>query len=145
MTGFDDTLQVIGDIQSSASLEQVCGNLLVYTSRLGLDHVMAGIVPDEFAFASRPAATILFAKWPQGWMDRYIKKNYVLDDPVVLQALIDTSPFSWTDAASRFAHSNSSGRVIGDATEFRLCDGFALPLSTLEGAMILVSLGGEGF
>jgi LuxR family transcriptional regulator, quorum-sensing system regulator BjaR1 len=49
----------------------------------------------------------------------------------------------WSDAAAEIAPGRTGRQVYGDASEFRLNDGVAFPLITLEGNIMMVSLGGE--
>lgn len=143
MAEFDDTLQVIDGIQKSRSQEQVAGALLAHARSMGLHAVMAGVVPDPEVPTDRQVGNVLFADWPPGWFRRYVGKNYAAIDPIVKRAAMLPTPFTWTEAAARFGAEDGGDRVIGDAGEFHLRDGIAAPLTTLEGALVLVSLGGE--
>lgn len=140
----DDTLQLIRDFQYCSSLDGVRLRLLKIAGKYGLHAVMAGSVPDSSA-TDDVEGNVLFFEWPVEWFDRYLRMNYVASDPVVLQAMANREPFLWSDAARIFGRGRTAGRVIGDASEFRLRDGLAFPLTTLEGVIVLVSLGGEKF
>lgn len=143
MAGFDDTLQVIDGIQKSATTQQVASALLGYSRQLGLHAVMAGMVPTAKAPRDTQVSNVLFADWPPGWFRRYVSKNYAMVDPIVMRAAAEPTPFTWTEAYARFAAGRSEEAVIRDAVQFRLRDGFASPLTTIEGGLVLVSLGGE--
>ena len=145
MTHFDNTLQVIAGIHNSVSLEQICHRLLDFSGSFGLRAVMAGVVPGKSTKYQPSDSAVLFAKWPPEWFRRYVSRGYVTEDPIVLQAGSAFSPFTWADAAQRFSGNGVADRVIGDATAFGLFDGFASPLATLDGSIVLVSLGGDRF
>jgi len=53
------------------------------------------------------------------------------------------APFPWREAAQGISFDKSSDEVMGDAGAFKLRDGLAFPLITLDGQIVMVSLGGE--
>jgi len=145
LSHFDDTLQIIDGIHQCMSIDGVRDRLLAYSRRLGLASAMVGIVPSPRLPSAQQLNNVLFSQWPAEWFRRYVEKNYATDDPVVRQAVAEQRAFSWSEANQRFGSAIRAEKVIGDATEFRLHDGFASPLTTVEGSVVLVSLGGEQF
>ena len=72
-----------------------------------------------------------------------MSRNYVDHDPVVSHMKQLQAPFQWREAAEGIRVDKSSGEVMGDAGAFKLRDGLAFPLITLDGQIVMVSLGGE--
>ena len=78
-------------------------------------------------------------------MDRYLDQDYVRIDPVARRVESDLSSFLWSEAAP-FANGKDCAivrRMFGEAGEFNLRAGFTVPMITLDGAVAVVSLGGE--
>lgn len=78
-------------------------------------------------------------------MDRYLDQNYVHVDPVIQRIKRDLSPFLWSEAGPVASGQDGAAakRMLGEACEFKLKAGVAVPMITLDGAVVAVSLGGE--
>lgn len=140
------TYEVIDKLNRALTPQDICDGLTGFTSRYGLTSMVACTIP---SFNERTidaqSQHLLVSAYPTGWRDRYLDQRYVHIDPVVRRIKRDLSPFLWSEAAT-FAqeeHSNEVKRMFGEAGEFRLRAGLAVPLITLEGSAATVSLGGE--
>ena len=143
MSQFDQTLAFINEIQHMDTAGAVCEKLLGITSAFGLTALMAGTVPQPGTPTRRQKEHVLLCDWPVEWLERYVSRNYVDHDPVVSRMKQLQAPFQWRDAAHDVRIDKSSELVMGDAGEFKLRDGLAFPLVTLDGQVVMVSLGGE--
>ncbi len=143
MGQFDDTLQFIDDLQHASTPEGVSRLLLGLTSNFGLTALMAGTVPHPGTPRSRQRSHAMLCDWPMHWFERYVARNYVDQDPVVTYMKRQPSLVRWSTAATELQSGRSALRVMGDAGEFKLNDGLAFPLITMEGNIVMVSLGGE--
>ena len=81
--------------------------------------------------------------WPQEWTEQWFSHNYVSVDPVVNQLLARNDPMRWTE--TRGANDDAGSHVLDEATEFRLKDGFALPIYSREGFVVGISMGTEHY
>jgi LuxR family quorum sensing-dependent transcriptional regulator len=140
---FDRTLEYIDRLQNAATEQEISRALLDVTSRFGLTALMAGTVPNPNTPIGRQKDHVILCDWPMDWLERYVQRNYVDHDPVVSHMKQLQAPFLWHDAATKVEKSKGSLAVMGDAGEFRLRDGLAFPLVTLDGTIVMVSLGGE--
>ena len=122
MGQFDDTLQFIDELQHASTPEGVSRLLLRLTGNYGLTALMAGTVPAPGTPKSRQRSHAMLCEWPESWLERLVR---------------------WSTAADKLQVGRSGQRVMGDAGEFKLNDGLAFPLITLEGTVVMVSLGGE--
>ena len=143
MGHFDRTLTYISDLQQADTPGAVAEKLLGVTSAFGLTALMAGTVPQPGTPAGRQKDHVLLCDWPVEWLERYVARNYVDHDPVVSRMKHLQAPFQWRDAADEIKVDRGGEVVMGDAGEFRLKDGLAFPLVTLDGQIVMVSLGGE--
>lgn len=143
MGHFDRTLAYIGELQQADTPKAVCEKLIGVTSAFGLTSLMAGTVPQPGTPAGRQKDHVLLCDWPVEWFKRYVKRNYVDHDPIVSRMKQVPAPIQWRDAAKEVAVDHDGEAVMGDAGEFKLNDGLAFPLITIEGQIVVVSLGGE--
>lgn len=143
MVNFDDTLAYIDSVQKARTAEEVCRALIDVTGRFGLTALLAGTVPKPGTPQQDQRSHVLLCDWPKDWMERYVAMNYVDRDPLVTYMKRSPSAVSWNDAMEAVQADRDARRVYGDAGAFRLKDGFAMPLITLEGEVVMVSLGGE--
>ena len=140
---FDRTLEYIDQLQQAGTAAAVCEKLLGVTSNFGLTALMAGTVPQPGTPRGRQKQHVMLCDWPGDWLERYVARNYVDHDPVVSHMKQLQAPFQWRDASKNALIDKSSDEVMGDAREFKLRDGLAFPLVTLDGQIVMVSLGGE--
>ena len=143
MSQFDRTLEFIDQLQHAGTAAAVCEKLLGITSDFGLTALMAGTVPQPGTPAGQQKQHVLLCDWPVEWLERYVARNYVDHDPVVSHMKQLQAPFQWREASQGISIDKSSGEVMGDAGVFKLRDGLAFPLITLDGQVVMVSLGGE--
>jgi LuxR family transcriptional regulator, quorum-sensing system regulator BjaR1 len=143
MGHFDRTLTYISDLQQAGTPGAVAEKLLDVTSAFGLTALMAGTVPQPGTPTRRQKDHVLLCDWPVEWLERYVARNYVDHDPVVSRMKQLQAPFQWRDAAEEIKIDRGGETVMGDAGEFKLKDGLAFPLVTLDGQIVMVSLGGE--
>lgn len=144
MTQFDDTLMFISEIERAQTAESVCRQLLQISSQFGLTRLLAGTVPHAPG-ASGPVKEqhVFLEGWPDGWIQRYFEKSYFDVDPVISRIRSDLTSFTWDEAPILNDNSADVRQMMGEATEFGISTGFAIPLITLEGEIASVSLAGE--
>jgi LuxR family quorum sensing-dependent transcriptional regulator len=140
---FDRTLEFIDQLQHAETAAAVCEKLLAITSAFGLTALIAGIVPQRGTPRDLQKKHMLLGGWPEEWLERYVARNYVDHDPIVSHMKQLQAPFQWREVSKGVRMDKSSDEVMGDAVEFKLRDGLAFPLVTLDGQIVMVSLGGE--
>lgn len=143
MSQFDRTLEFMDQLQHAGTAAAVCERLLSVTSNFGLTALMAGTVPRPGTPRGQQKDHVLLCDWPGDWLERYVQRNYVDHDPVVSHMKNLQAPFQWREASKMITIDRDSDEVMGDAREFKLRDGLAFPLVTLDGEIVMVSLGGE--
>ncbi|MGO9484482.1 MAG: LuxR family transcriptional regulator [Rhodomicrobium sp.] len=142
----DQTYEVIDKLNRAVAPQDICDCLTGFTSRYGLTSMVACTIPSRHERTmDAQRQHLLVSAYPPEWRDRYLDQDYVHIDPVVRRIERDLSPFLWSEAAPfvQEEHSTNIRRMFGEAGEFNLKAGFAVPLITLEGAAATVSLGGE--
>lgn len=143
VANFDDTLAYMDSIQKARTPEEICRTLINITSRFGLTALLAGTVLEPEAAMDDLCSQVLLCDLPSGWMERYVAMNHIVHDPLVAFLKRDLSAVYWHDAVERAGADPAARRVCAEARAFRLNDGFAMPVVTIEGEVVIVSLGGE--
>lgn len=87
---------------------------------------------------------ILERCWPEDWMEHYLERDYVRRDPVAITGASCTNPFTWRDAARRAGDIGPiATRIMGEAADAGLKDGFCVPVVVRNSRTGCISLAGE--
>jgi LuxR family quorum sensing-dependent transcriptional regulator len=143
MGHFDRTLAYISDLQKADTPGAVAEKLLGVTSAFGLTALMAGTVPKPGTPTEKQKDHLLLCEYPVEWLERYVARNYIEHDPLVTRMRQAPVPMQWREAVEGTRTDHDTEIVMGEAAEFKLKDGLAFPLVTLDGQIVMVSLGGE--
>jgi LuxR family quorum sensing-dependent transcriptional regulator len=81
--------------------------------------------------------------WPEGWLKRFVDQRYQLVDPLIRHMNLNNEPFRWSSI--RPMAGAAAVRVLDEASEFGMRDGFALPIYGAEGAVIGITVGTEHY
>lgn len=87
----------------------------------------------------RPLDAIMLNTRPPSFVEHYIEKNYVSTDPVVVQLRRSLKPCSWSDIRKSVPLKPNQLRIMDEAREFDVRDGFTIPIVTASGAVSVVS------
>ncbi len=79
--------------------------------------------------------------WPDGWFERYVQENYVHVDPVIYRTKMSNEAFVWSEALAGKPVSRAAKRVMNEATEFGMMDGYSVPLHSVGGFQAIVTYG----
>lgn len=85
---------------------------------------------------------VLSCGWPVEWSNRYKELDYVKFDPVIRKTLGSAEPFAWCEAKPPRGDAMAI-RVMDEARDFGLCEGFAVPIYTTHGFQAIVTFGAE--
>jgi LuxR family quorum sensing-dependent transcriptional regulator len=140
------TFDVIGKLSRAVTAQDICDGVTSFTGRYGLTQMMAASLPAPHEHkADVRRRHLLVGAFPPAWMDRYFSQDYAHIDPIVIRSKCNSSPFLWSEALpfARTEHNTVVSRMFNEAREFKLNAGFVVPLTTIEGDVIAMSLGGE--
>jgi len=89
---------------------------------------------------------MLAGRWPDQWPLTYVRKRYMLVDPVARYATRAQRPFRWRDAVA--AHKSDPLRrrmeqMMADARANGLIDGYIFPIHGRSGLLGSMTIGGE--
>lgn len=119
-----------------ASPRLLLDDLLAVAGDFGFDHLILSGVPMG---GQKLAPLVELNGWPEGWFERYVEKEYSGVDGVCLYSGATHRPFYWKDVPVRLAGTAGSRRVSGEATEFGIHSGFAVPFLSLNHWQSVVS------
>ena len=91
----------------------------------------------------RAGSLAMLNGWPQGWTDLYTRLNLIQNDPMVAHCLRSTAPFEWRDAPYDPLSNLKAKEVMDRATDFRMKEGFCVPIHTSDGYQAVVTMAGE--
>jgi LuxR family quorum sensing-dependent transcriptional regulator len=81
--------------------------------------------------------------WPQDWVMHWFHKNYITFDPVIHQLTAHNMPFRWSDM--KYRNNGLAARVMNEATDFGMKDGFGVPVYSGNGSIIGVTMSAEHY
>ncbi|MDQ0421052.1 hypothetical protein GVN24_03590 [Rhizobium sp. CRIBSB] len=118
--------------------EEVLASLGKAAMVFGMDcYAISGIpLPNE-----RIDPYFMLNAWPEGWFERYVRENYVHVDPVIHRTKMSDEAFVWSEALSGKPLSRAAKRVMNEATEFGMMDGYSVPLHSVGGFQAIVTFG----
>ncbi|MCL4768399.1 MAG: autoinducer binding domain-containing protein [Hyphomicrobiaceae bacterium] len=133
----DFALDFVDEVTASRDEPSIRDLLLRHCARLGFEFVIVCDLPlpgQTFAVQS--------CNWPQPLLDRYRERLHA-HDPIARHAGRSIEPFVWSEVHWDRSRNSPEQRVIDEAAEFRLDDGFVVPIVGVEGEQSCLSLAGR--
>jgi LuxR family transcriptional regulator, quorum-sensing system regulator BjaR1 len=96
-------------------------------------YIMAGLPVPGTAL---PELTVANG-WPKEWFELYTRENFSVLDPVPRYGASTVQPFGWSEARYDKDEDPSAHLVMTRATEFRLKDGYCIPMHYDEGGAVI--------
>ena len=130
----------VAAIQRVHSLDEL--NLVVQDSfrSLGFD-VWVGF--DSVRIGGAPDVRILFGHTHESWEQHYKENGFDQHDAMIRASLTNNQPFFWSDVTARTTLSAPERRVMNEASDFRLREGFVTPMHNLDGSITAILLTGD--
>lgn len=85
---------------------------------------------------------IIYDGWPVEWLERYLASGHFAHDPCALRCRISGLPFAWHEL-SPGQMTKGQLRVMDEAAEFGLNDGFCIPVHEPRRAPAVVTVAGK--
>jgi LuxR family transcriptional regulator, quorum-sensing system regulator BjaR1 len=106
----------------------------------GTAYIICDIPPG----APPEAHHIHMSGWNTQWFKKYVDLNYAADDPVPNFVNNTVDPYYWRDASKHMQGNGRALNIMQEArSEFRMADGFCVPLHGLRGVAGVVSIATE--
>ena len=86
---------------------------------------------------------VMLNAWPKAWFEHYLLNNYVHADPVIHLCKMQDNAFVWSEALRNHELSRPARRIMNEARQFAMNDGFSVPVHTADGFQGIVTFGAE--
>jgi LuxR family transcriptional regulator, quorum-sensing system regulator BjaR1 len=139
----DHTYDLFRSFDRASTVEDLNACLVRAVARFGVESTFAGVIPLPGIGRSAQAAHVLIDRTPQGWTDRYFRVGHLDRDPTIRRLTSDATPFLWSEIEPLYREDPAARRVMDEAGDFRLRQGFTVPLVTLDGRVAGFSFGAE--
>jgi DNA-binding CsgD family transcriptional regulator len=106
---------------------------------IGLTNVVCLKVPNASETLNN---TIYFNTRPEAWTEHYVEANHIYNDPMVRELFKTYDPYAWSDVLKRRDLERADLRIVQEAGEFGMREGFVVPIYQLNGYFGLVSAAG---
>ncbi|MCZ7450269.1 LuxR family transcriptional regulator [Agrobacterium rhizogenes] len=125
---------------AASNVDAIISDLTKVSRTFGLDcFAISGIpLPGE-----KIDSYVLLSAWPEGWFDRYVQENYVHIDPVIYQSRISDCAFVWSEELRGKPIRREARKLMNEASEFRMIDGYSVPLHMPGALQAIVTFGAE--
>jgi len=133
-------LKLLKALDRASSLPEVVATVRGHLAGFGIEVVIAGLLPAPSAMRAFDRSFVVMENVPHAWQRRYIDRHYAMHDPIVAETLHRRQGFGWRDEDVGLASSAPAARIMAEAAEVGLRDGYTVPLTTIEG-----ELGGMSF
>jgi len=110
--------------EGARRLEEIEAALFETAAQKGFPHV-SYLCGDS---AAQPKSGILLTNFPREWRRHYLERRYYRIDPLISLVHRAIDPFVWSDPLVRARMSPKQLQMLDEAKEFRLGDGYAVPL-----------------
>ena len=107
-------------------------------SRFGCRYFVISAIPDE---ANLLQEMLVVHNLPREWVEEYLSKNYIDNDPIARHCVLAQDPFFWREAKTE-AGSAEATQIMLRAELFGLRNGICFPIHNINGLEAGVSLSG---
>ncbi|MGO4525460.1 autoinducer binding domain-containing protein [Microvirga sp. 2MCAF35] len=140
---FEKTVEFIRNLDGARSPAEVCEMLLASVSQFGAEYVLAGIIPGPGTSRQQQVSSVVLDHWPKDWSLRYFSHGYIFRDPTIRSVQTSPASFLWSELEPICRSDTYAWRVMDEAGDFKLRQGFTIPLTTLDGDVAGFSIAGE--
>lgn len=135
-----ETFNFFDDLAAAASAGEVYGLLYRRLNAFGFTNfAIADIPPPNLKLDGH----IILNGWSKQWFAHYLSQNLYPIDPVARRLRESVRPFFWHELAVNGDGGADALRVMNEASEFGLHNGFSVPIHGANGHQSCVTMGGE--
>jgi len=134
-----EAFDFIGKLENLPSSQEIMEESAKSFALFGFENFIITGLPNP---KERFEQVVLLKKWPMGWFEIYSKEDYVRVDPVIRLCRNTVQPFEWSEAPFDRDREPRAAEVMDRATDFRMKDGFCLPIHGISGYEACFSMSG---
>jgi len=87
--------------------------------------------------------TLICHRAPPDWLNRYLKNNYIVKDPLALHLTKTALPYTLEDVMSSAHYDADQRRILHERTEFGIKSTFHVPLRSPRNGPAMIGVAGE--
>lgn len=131
-------IDFVSRTMASSSPDDIMSYLRDVSKAFGMDSfAIAGIpLPNE-----RIDPYVLLNDWPMDWFQYYAEQDFVHVDPVIFATKMANNGFVWSEALNNKRLNPAARRVMNEATEVDMRDGFSVPIQGVAGLQAIITFG----
>ena len=132
--------ETLENIQQCQNRDEIHSVILSYIANFGFNcFIITDLPPAGF----RPEPHIIMKNWSQDWFTHYIGNRLYDHDPIARWVERNCQARLWSQILEGHEFTPQSKRVMSDAQDFGLKEGFIIPLWGTAGLRTCASLAGE--
>lgn len=132
--GFIDEIECLNDQRA------VIDRMHIELGKYGIESWVITGLPTP---GGRIEEMMLLNGWTPEWSSYYFRNNLIKDDPCAAYCFRSTGPFEWKDAPYDPATWPAAEKMMNDAADVGMRQGFCVPIHTFAGFQSVVSMGGK--
>ncbi|MFL9503087.1 autoinducer binding domain-containing protein [Rhodopseudomonas palustris] len=133
-------MKFVEAIDCASTSDAVADTLIASVHKFGFTKAVAVVVPFSQLSATDQMSNVVISRWPDSWSRRYLSKGYLLDDPTIRRVRSSIGPFEWSELPDE---SVTARKIMEEAADHGLGQGFTVPLCTLDGEYAALSIAGD--
>ncbi len=141
----EHTVRFVHDLDRARNVEDIASKVLQHLAQMGAETVIATAMPRVGINRRQQLSGVLFHEMPSEWVSNYSARGYAFKDPVIRHMLSMAAPFYWNELEREVQDDPIGQKVMHEAGEFGLKNGFSTSLLTLDGQAVGFSLAGKHF
>ena len=141
----EHTVRFVHDLDRARNVEDIASKVLQHLAQIGAETVIATAMPSVGINRRQQLSGVLFHEMPSEWVRNYAARGYAFKDPVIRRMISMAAPFYWNELEHEVQDDPIGQKVMNEAGEFGLKNGFSTSLLTLDGQAVGFSLAGKHF
>jgi LuxR family quorum sensing-dependent transcriptional regulator len=133
-------LDLVGDLACEPDLDRVLIGLGRIVACFGFDSFILSGIPDP---GHRLDGHVLLSGWDPTWLEHYLAEDYFQVDPIARRLRTTETAFVWSETLAAEEIDPAGRRVLDEAAEIGMRDGFCIPLFDVGGRRAALSLAAE--
>jgi LuxR family transcriptional regulator, quorum-sensing system regulator BjaR1 len=128
---------ILQQIDAATNQEEVKSALAAFLPTLGVTHFA---IVEIAGIPSGPPH--LLNNYPRAWGERYLKYRYEFADPIARAMTSGIMVDRWAKLRSSLNRATKGWKILHEAKEFGLGDGWAIPLPSSDGSLVVATYAG---
>lgn len=136
----NSTLDTLAALRQAPSILKLKEEFRRAVENHGYDYFLCSAPPRVHEPGSDP---ILLDDWQREWRQRYAKRKYYLNDPILNELHRTAEPFTWSEAMARSPLSRPELLVMNEAADLGMSEGFVIPIYGVGGKVHAITMCGR--